>query len=176
MRAYIKESMFIVGLSMLSGVLHAETPKNVANNISAKNFVNVLDDYYKEVNKQLDKRLDRSREPFASRLPAESSPVSIQEKHRASVGVSKSVHRASGRALTSLEGVPVMSVKGYLENDGERAALLEVEEIGVFVVREGDKVGLQKMAGLGSVLNVLEINELNLTLSIGTSKDQIVVQ
>ena len=143
--------------------------------IPSKNVTSALDDYYKEVNKQLDKRLDHSRQPFSVDEQASKEP---EGAFLSSITSSlKNTTKRAGNILPSLSSsLPGMSVKGYVERSGSRAAMLEIESLGVFFVEKGDKVGLQKATGIESALHVIEINELNVILSIGETGQHIVVQ
>lgn len=142
---------------------------------NASNLVNTLDAYYKEVNKQLDKRLNRRREPFSNNM------IRQKENGEERVVIPGAAESISKKIITKYvpqEGgaFPEMTIKGYLEREGKKAALLEVAGLGVFVVQEGDRLGLHKMANVSSVLHVLQINELNMVLGFGTSGKEIVVQ
>jgi len=167
----------------VSGLVSMQVSAEADNHVTASNLVSVLDDYYAEVNKQLDKRLNRTRQPFVSQID-EAEKVSRRrevsapkQKSNTLSGVySEELRRPLNLSSGSIDGLPVLSIKGFLENDGHRAVLLEIEGQGVLMVREGDKVGLQQMTDAGSVLRVVEINELNLTLRADASGKEFVVQ
>jgi len=162
----------------LSGQVSAEA----VNHTTAENLVSVLDGYYEEVNRQLDKRLNRTRQPFVAQIKqdpktVERREVSTKQKNSASSGNFSNVsRRISDFSSNSIVGMPVLSIKGFLENEGEKAALLDIEGQGVLMVREGDKIGLQQVADSAAVLRVVEINELNLTLKADSSGEEFVVQ
>jgi hypothetical protein len=69
-----------------------------------------------------------------------------------------------------------MNFRGLMQAKGKKMALLEVMGLGTFVVKEGDKVGLQQVGSSGAVLHILEINELNLIVETGSYGQQMVVQ
>jgi len=72
------------------------------------------------------------------------------------------------RTLDAPVSLPRMSLKGLLHHaGGEVAALLEIERLGVFIVREGDTVGLHELDP-EAVIRVREINRLNLVLEAGS--------
>lgn len=72
--------------------------------------------------------------------------------------------------------LPKMRLRGVV-NDGanQLAALLELEGIGVYVVREGDTVGLYE-AGSNHVIQIQKINRLNLLVKAGSVGQIIVVR
>lgn len=135
----------------------------------------VLDNYYKEVNRQLDKRLNRERDPFKN-------PLAPQDQYSAPITPNPNAPKPStfiprGTLNPQNPGhLPFMEFKGIIEAEGNRAALLKIHKLGTFVVRVGDKVGLQQVVSTGAVLHILEINELNLIVETGTYGEQMVVQ
>ena len=60
-------------------------------------------------------------------------------------------------------------------NDANKAALLEIEGAGVFVVREGDTVGLHDL-GRSAVLKVIRVNELSVVGEAGSLGQVIIVR
>ena len=72
--------------------------------------------------------------------------------------------------------VPLMHLRGLVQDkDGKLAALLEIENSGIHVVREGDTVGLYDM-GSNSVVRVRKINRLNLVVEAGSLGQLIIVR
>ena len=59
--------------------------------------------------------------------------------------------------------------------NGGIAALLEVENGGIHIVREGDTVGLYEM-GINSVIRVRKINRLNMVVEAGELGQVIIVR
>ena len=73
--------------------------------------------------------------------------------------------------------VPTMRLRGLIDNDKENklAALLEVDGLGVFVVREGDTIGLQGV-GSNSVLLIEQISNLSLVVKAGHVGQRFIVR
>lgn len=59
--------------------------------------------------------------------------------------------------------------------ESQKAALLEIEGAGVFVVREGDTVGLHDL-GRSVVLKVIRVNELSVVVEAGSLGQVIIVR
>ncbi|OUS30925.1 hypothetical protein A9Q99_05305 [Gammaproteobacteria bacterium 45_16_T64] len=82
--------------------------------------------------------------------------------------------------------IPNMYLKGIItgkeedKNKGKMAALLEIEGLGVFVVREGDTVGLHGIGNGRDVIQIESISRLSLIVRSGsfggTAQKRIVVQ
>lgn len=75
--------------------------------------------------------------------------------------------------FTPLDGninIPNMKLKGIITGGGEgkMAALLEIEGMGVFVVREGDNVGLYGIGNNRDVIQIESISRLSLIVRTGT--------
>jgi len=80
------------------------------------------------------------------------------------------------RTLDGPLALPRMSLKGLLHHaGGEIAALLEIERLGVFIVREGDTVGLHELDP-EAVIRVREINRLNLVVEAGSLGHILIVR
>lgn len=141
-----------------------------------ENLIPMLDAYYGELNKQLDKHLQNRKQspnsPFA-KLPEKQKPSNLQFKP------STPAENTSNYSLLSQDSpsqLPPMIFRGLMQSKGKKLALLEVIGLGTFVVKEGDKVGLQQMGDSSAVLHILEINELNLIVETGSYGQQMVVQ
>lgn len=174
----LRQGWIVMFVLTVSGFLSMQVSAESVTQVSATNLVSVLDDYYAEVNKQLDKHLNRSRQPFTVQKNAiDLTEVALPTEISKSASVSNfNLDKKKAFSSDHYSNLPQFFFKGFIENKGERAALLEVENLGVFVVMRGDRVGLQKGIGFSSVLNVIDVNELNITLGTGVPGEEIVVQ
>ena len=78
--------------------------------------------------------------------------------------------------LNQATEIPRMHLRGLIEDEGGNvAALLEIENSGIHIVREGDTVGLYEM-GVNSVIRVRRINRLNLVVEAGSLGQMIIVR
>ena len=147
----------------------------VDSSVQKKKVVSALEDYYGEVNKQLNKRLDPSRQPFSAAEQAENKQT---ETFFSSISnpLKKTVKRVSATLPTFSGDFPDMAIKAYVKKNNARAALLEIKGLGTFFVKEGDMLGLYKTTGVESRLHVVEVNELNVVLRVGESGSHFVVQ
>jgi len=72
--------------------------------------------------------------------------------------------------------VPTMRLRGHLQGkDGEVLALLELVGGDVYIVREGDTVGLHDFA-IDSVIRVQKIDRLHLVVEYGSLNQRIIVR
>ena len=79
--------------------------------------------------------------------------------------------RSAMRKSTDVFGVAA----GKKPAQSHKAALLEIEGAGVFVVREGDTVGLHDL-GRSAVLKVIRVNELSVVVEAGSLGQVIIVR
>lgn len=109
--------------------------------------------------------VDETRDPFA----ITSMMLSLSKQGDSQLGfkASKDVR------------IPKLKLKGTVDQ-GERgiAALIEIDEIGVIVVRVGDTIGLRSSAGqaLGEGLMVKSINPRSLVLTAGDIQQNIIIR
>jgi hypothetical protein len=74
------------------------------------------------------------------------------------------------------EKMPKMRLRGHLQGrDGEVLALLELVGGDVYIVREGDTVGLHDF-GIDSVIRVQKISRLHLVVESGSLNQKIIVR
>lgn len=73
--------------------------------------------------------------------------------------------------------VPKMWLRGMIDknNNDETAALLEIDGIGMFVVREGDTIGLQQI-GSQHVLHIEKITNLSLFVKAGVMEQRFIIR
>lgn len=140
--------------------------------------------------------------PLLAQQPAapSSAQPSAQYGGQASAGstvgrdpfaVTERLRRVSAGGLQELQFVPStakqkklpkMKLRGVIRGaegeDGQRssvAALLDIKGSGVFVVREGDTIGLHDL-GLDSVIKVVKVDALSLVVETGTLGQVIIVR
>ncbi|WP_028469513.1 hypothetical protein [Neptunomonas japonica] len=181
------QTLAVVSALLLSATnfSHAETQTEASSKSNErsntelsniKNLIPVLDAYYGELNKQLDRHLRNRKQgpnsPFA-KLPEAQKPSNLQFKPS---NQQKENARYSLLSQDNPRQLPSMNFRGLMQAKGKKMALLEVMGLGTFVVKEGDKVGLQQVGSSGAVLHILEINELNLIVETGSYGQQMVVQ
>ena len=117
------------------------------------------------------------RAPATSRSNYERDPFAYTDRIRLNdpvfggVGVSY-----SPKPINSQSVLPRMTMKGFLSGGEENSiGLLEIEGMGVQVVRKGDVVGLQQV-GLDAVVRIIDMSSLGLIVETGSSGQAIVVR
>lgn len=70
--------------------------------------------------------------------------------------------------------IPGLKLKGVVNGGGEIAALVDVEDVGVIVVREGDTIGVRSKDGGG--LRVRKISRTGLILTAGSLGRDVIVK
>ncbi|RDE18313.1 hypothetical protein DV711_16770 [Motiliproteus coralliicola] len=152
----------------------AETTALVAQ---ATDLQSKMETYYQTLNQQLDKHLkNRPRDPFNNPYQ-NSTDLSFKPQSKLnSTPAAPTTANAPVFKRRSNAGLPNMSFKGMIVVNNEKQALLEIEGVGTFVVKEQDKVGLQQVNSTGAVLHVIQINELNLIMETGSFSEKLVVQ
>lgn len=158
---------------------------------SSKDLINNLKNieaYYEAVNTQLNRQLERKapRDPFEKSEQIERADKA-RKYDEAPQFVPASMSSVDPVALIndmtvgsegdgqSEGGFPRMQYRGFVQQHDEKVGLLDINGIGTFVVRAGDKVGLQQLSR-DAVINVVEINKLNLIIEVGNFGEKIVVQ
>ncbi|MDX1565093.1 MAG: hypothetical protein R3236_06785 [Phycisphaeraceae bacterium] len=104
---------------------------------------------------------DASRDPFAP-----------------SSKIRRQALRESGAVFTPTnvrEGLPKLTMRGLAKSGKEIVALLDIEGVGVFVVRVDDKVTLQTK-GLNTVLRIKELQNNSLLVEVGHINQTIIVR
>lgn len=92
-----------------------------------------------------------------------------------------SVHPEQDRAysFTRLKtgvNVPKLTLRGLiLKSEKEKAAILEVEGMGTYVVREGDTISIPD-GGFNNVIKVTQIDRLSLLIEVGKLGEVIIVR
>lgn len=71
---------------------------------------------------------------------------------------------------------PIMRMKGYVTKDkNKKAALLEIEGAGVYMVTKGDEIGLHAI-GLNTVLKILDVGRNGVKVQSGRINQVILVR
>ncbi len=168
----IQSAICLLLCVFLSGFLAAEGNSLV---LDTQNLLPKIEAYYQAIDKQLNKRAPSNRrDPFVNTLP---SAQHIEKPSQKGSVFSRNnlFKRKQERALGESE-VPKLSFRGILQQGEKKIALLNIEGQGTFVVKEGDKVGIQRVGSSAAVLHILEINDLNLIVETGSYKEKMVVQ
>lgn len=160
---------------------------------SSKDLINNLKNieaYYEAVNTQLNRQLERKapRDPFEKSEQIQQAdkarkyneapqfvPSSMSSVDPVALINDMTVGSKEGDAGQQEGGFPRMQYRGFIQQYDEKVGLLDINGIGTFVVRAGDKVGLQQLSR-DAVINVVEINKLNLIIEVGNFGEKIVVQ
>ena len=109
-------------------------------------------------------------------------PFTTSDKMYAEAGMQPS-QRSSARYGGFIPGyggagqkAPIMRLKGYVTKNRKKAtAILEIEGAGVYMVSEGDEIGLHAI-GLNTVLKVLEVGRNGVKVQAGRINQVIVVR
>lgn len=145
-----------------------------------------IEAYYEAVNKQLDQRFerDKARDPFekseqirqADEAQKQADAPQFIPSGMSSVDPVALINDVALDGEQNEEGgFPRMQYRGFVLVEEKRVGLLDINGIGTFVVRPGDKVGLQQFSR-EAVINIVEINKLNLIVEVGNFGEKIVVQ
>lgn len=113
------------------------------------------------------KDLSQARDPFTT------SETMYREMGQQSVS-------GAGRGFVpalGMDNVPKMKLKGIFSSNRKQpaTALLEVEGAGVFLVRNGDEIGLQAI-GRNQVLKVIKVDALKVEVQAGQINQVIIVR
>ncbi len=160
---------------------------------SSKDLINNLKNieaYYEAVNTQLNRQLERKspRDPFEKSEQIQQAnearkydeatqfiPSGMSSVDPVSLINDMTVSSGNNDNGQQDGGFPRMQYRGFVQQDDEKVGLLDINGIGTFVVRSGDKVGLQQISR-DAVINIVEINKLNLIIEVGNFGEKIVVQ
>lgn len=170
---YISRIFLCLPLSCLHFAAVAEGNSLV---LDTQNLLPKIEAYYQAIDKQLNKRSSNSqRDPFANTLtPAQN--IQQQRQQNPSFTRNDQLFKKKSETPPEENPIPILSFKGILQQGNKKLALLNIEGQGTFVVKEGDKVGVQQVGSSAAVLHILEINELNLIVETGSYKEKMVVQ
>ncbi|HSF71207.1 MAG TPA: hypothetical protein VLA25_02870 [Methylotenera sp.] len=106
-------------------------------------------------------------------------PFTTSERMYAEVGNQAATLAGSGQGFVAGYGpqtVPRMKLKGFVNRGAKKiVALLEVEGAGVYLVSEGDEIGLQAI-GQNSVIKVIKVDANGVRVQAGRVNQVIVVR
>jgi Tfp pilus assembly protein PilP len=106
-------------------------------------------------------------------------PFTTSERMYAEVGNQAATLAGSGQGFVAGYGpqtVPKMKLKGFVNRGAKKiVALLEVEGAGVYLVSEGDEIGLQAI-GQNSVIKVIKVDANGVRVQAGRVNQVIVVR
>lgn len=108
---------------------------------------------------------DDRRNPFA---PTRQIIATAQGADNAALGMEL-------QPLRQATEIPRMKLKGLISEGASVAALLQIDNAGTYIVREGDTVGLYE-SGSNSVIRVRKINRLNLMVEAGSLGQVLIVR
>jgi hypothetical protein len=111
--------------------------------------------------------------------PSPRDPFTTSERMYAEVGNQAATLAGSGQGFVAGYGpqtVPRMKLKGFVNRGLKKiVALLEVEGAGVYLVSEGDEIGLQAI-GQNSVIKVIKVDVNGVRVQAGRVNQVIVVR
>lgn len=111
--------------------------------------------------------------------PSKRDPFTTSEHMYAEVGIQAATLSGNGQGFVAGYGpqtVPRMKLKGFVNRGAKKiVALLEVEGAGVYLVSEGDEIGLQAI-GQNSVIKVIKVDANGVRVQAGRVNQVIVVQ
>jgi len=106
-------------------------------------------------------------------------PFTTSDKMYGEVGAQAAQRASSAQGFIpgyGAQAVPKMRLKGFVTKSNKKAAaLLDVEGVGVYLVSEGDEIGLQAM-GQNSVLKIIGVSANGVKVQSGQVNQVIVVR
>lgn len=106
-------------------------------------------------------------------------PFTTSDKMYGEVGI-QNAQKASGSqgfiAGYNPQAVPKMRVKGFVNRGKNKSvALLDIEGVGVYLVSEGEEIGLQAL-GQNTVLKILKVDAGSVKVQSGQVNQVIIVR
>jgi hypothetical protein len=106
-------------------------------------------------------------------------PFTTSDRMYSEVGNQSAQRAGSGMGFVpgyGAQAAPKMHLKGFVTRGNKKAsALLDVEGAGVFLVSEGDEIGLQAL-GQNSVLKIIKVDANGVRVQSGQVNQVIVVR
>lgn len=106
-------------------------------------------------------------------------PFTTSDKMYGEVGIQSAQKANSAQGFIAgfgMQSVPKMRVKGFVNKGKNKSvALLEIEGAGVFLVKEGEEIGLQAL-GQNTVLKVLKVDSNSVKVQSGQVNQVIIVR
>jgi len=114
-----------------------------------------------------------------SEPPSARDPFTTSNRMYGEVGNQSAALAGNGQGFVAGFGpqkAPKMKLKGFVNRgSNKKVALLEVEGAGVYLVGEGDEIGLQAI-GQNSVIKIIKIDSKGLRVQTGQVNQVIVVR
>lgn len=111
--------------------------------------------------------------------PSARDPFTTSERMYAEVGNQAANLAGSGQGFVAGYGpqnAPVMRLKGFVNRGAKKiVALLEIVGAGVYLVSEGDEIGLQAI-GQNSVIKIIKVDSNGVRVQTGQVNQVIVVR
>ncbi len=138
-------------------------PSSISMAMNGSSYRNLPADAYPE-----------DRDPFAlTHRLVKQKP--IENDARRGAGESNTRSYSFTRLNTGID-VPKLSLRGLVRKSAQdKAAILEVEGLGTYVVREGDTITIPS-GGFNNVIKVTQIDRLSLLIEVGKLGEVIVVR
>ena len=129
-----------------------------------------------ETGNEPDPQASSTPEPDAPPEDARDDPFSLEGIVEAPPAP-ESTARAFRPAEQRPARLPELTLRGIgrMSRDGEPTVLLEVGQLGMFIVRKGDTISLQNLPG-DNVLRILEVTDISVTVEAGSFDEVIVVR
>ena len=119
-----------------------------------------------------------SSQPY-SEPPSARDPFTTSNRMYAEVGNQSATLAGNGQGFVAGYGpqnAPKMKLKGFVNRGSKKpVALLEVEGAGVYLVSEGDEIGLQAI-GQNSVIKIIKVDSNGVRVQTGQVNQVIVVR
>lgn len=111
--------------------------------------------------------------------PSPRDPFTTSSKMYSEVGNQSAMRAGSGQGFVAGYGpqnAPRMKLKGFVNRGAKKmVALLDVEGAGVYLVSEGDEIGLQAI-GQNSVIKIIKVDANGVRVQTGQVNQVIVVR
>jgi len=103
-------------------------------------------------------------------------PFTASDTMYALVGNQAAAAANSGRGFIAggADQIPKMRLRGFVNNK-KSVAVLDIEGIGTYLVRENDEIGLQAI-GRNTVIKIIEVDGMGVKVQSGTFRQVIVVR
>lgn len=103
-------------------------------------------------------------------------PFTASDLMHSLVGTQAADAASSGRGFIAggADQIPKMKLRGFVNNK-QSVAVLDIEGVGTYLVRENDEIGLQAI-GRNTVIKIIEVDGMGVKVQSGTFRQVIVVR
>jgi hypothetical protein len=103
-------------------------------------------------------------------------PFTASDTMHAMVGNQAVAAASSGRGFIAggVDQIPKMRLRGFVNNK-KSVAILDIDGVGTYLVRENDEIGLQAI-GRNTVIKIIEVDGMGVKVQSGTFRQVIVVR